>query len=386
MTPDRGFDVAEFQARVARAQARMADLGLDALLVTTEPEVYYFSGFLTRFWQSPTRPWFVVVPASGAPVAVIPQIGAALMSETWIADIRTWASPDLQDDGVSLLSATLAEVTHPDGRIAMPMGHETHIRMPFSDVLRLQGLLAPREIVPDAGLVRALRVVKSGAEVAKIRTACEIAGRAFDHLPGVATEGMALDEVFRRFQMLCLEEGADWVGYLAGGAGAGGYADVIRPASDRPIAGGDVLMLDTGVVWDGYYCDFDRNFAVGAVSPETEAAHARLIEATTAGFEAARPGARASDVFAAMDGVLTGGEAPDGGGRLGHGLGMQLTEWPSLMPGDDTILEAGMVLTLEPWVDTGAGRMLVHEENILVTVAGAEWLTRPSGPRLGRIG
>ena len=386
MTPERGFDVEEFKSRVARAQARMAELGFDGLLVMTEPEIYYFTGFLTRFWQSPTRPWFVFVPASGAPVAVIPQIGVPLMAETWITDIRTWASPDLQDDGVSLLVATLAEFTVADGRIATPMGHETHLRMPLSDLPRLQKLLSPREIVPDVGLVRSLRMVKSEAEVAKIQTACRIAGRAFERLPNVATPGMPLADVFRRFQMLCLEESADWVGYLAGGAGQGGYADVIRPASDQPLSDGDVLMLDTGVVWDGYYCDFDRNFAVGAVSPETEAAHARLIEATAAGFEAARPGVRASDVFAAMDDVLTGGAAPDGGGRLGHGLGMQLTEWPSLMPGDDTILEAGMVLTLEPWVDTGAGRMLVHEENILVTAAGAEWLTRPSGPRLGRIG
>jgi Xaa-Pro aminopeptidase len=69
--------------------------------------------------------------------------------------------------------------------------------------------------------------------------------------------------VFRRFQMLCLEEGADWVPYLAGAAGQGGYFDVISPATDAPLAPGDVLMLDTGAIRDGYFCDFDRNYSVG---------------------------------------------------------------------------------------------------------------------------
>jgi Xaa-Pro aminopeptidase len=86
MTPGRGFDRSEFEARTARAQALMADHGLAALLLTTEPEVRYFTGYLTRFWESPARPWFLLVPASGAPIAVIPSIGAELMGQTWIAE------------------------------------------------------------------------------------------------------------------------------------------------------------------------------------------------------------------------------------------------------------------------------------------------------------
>ncbi len=114
MTPKRGFDRSEFEARVARAQARMAEHGLAALLLTTEPEVRYFTGYLTRFWESPTRPWFLLIPASGAPIAVIPSIGAELMGQTWISDIRTWRAPDLEDDGVSLLAETIREIV-PDG-------------------------------------------------------------------------------------------------------------------------------------------------------------------------------------------------------------------------------------------------------------------------------
>ena len=97
--PRRDFPVAEFERRLERSQRLMRQAGLGALLLTTEPELRWFTGFLTQFWQSPTRPWFLVVPAQGKPVAVIPGIGAECMRRTWIEDIRTWPSPDPADDG-----------------------------------------------------------------------------------------------------------------------------------------------------------------------------------------------------------------------------------------------------------------------------------------------
>ena len=105
--PAHGFPSSEFENRLARAQVLLQQNNLDALLVTTHPDLFYFSGFLTRFWESPTRPWFLVIPQTGMPIAVIPGIGEALMRTTWIKDIRTWVSPDLEDDGVSLLDFAL---------------------------------------------------------------------------------------------------------------------------------------------------------------------------------------------------------------------------------------------------------------------------------------
>lgn len=382
----RGFPEAEFRARLARAQARMAEAGLAALLLTTEPEVRYFTGFLTRFWESPTRPWFLIVPAAGDPVAVIPAIGAPLMARTWIADIRTWRAPDLEDDGVSLLASTLRELAGRTGEIGVPMGHESHLRMPLADYARLEAALGSLKLRDDAGILRALRMVKSEAEIAKIREACAIAGRAFARVHEIAAPGRPLDEVFRRFQMLCLEEGADWVPYLAGGAGRLGYGDVISPATRAPLAEGDVLMLDTGLVFDGYFSDYDRNFALGPPAPEVAAAHACLIDAVAAATEIARPGATAADLFRAMDRILTGGRGGSEAGRYGHGLGMQLTEWPSLIPADQTVLEAGMVLTLEPGIETAPGQTLVHEENIVVREGAPEFLSPPAPRALPQIG
>ncbi|WP_299624642.1 Xaa-Pro peptidase family protein [uncultured Tateyamaria sp.] len=373
-----GFDVSEYQARTRRAQALMGKADLDALLLTTEAELRYFTGYLTRFWESPTRPWFLIVPANGDPIAVIPSIGAPLMQETWLSDIRTWRSPDYADDGVSLVIEALRGCVALGGRIGVPSGRETHIRLPRDSWTAIVAGLEGRHVTSDALIIQQLRMVKSGAEVAKIRASCAIADRAFARVPEIAGVGAPLDQVFRRFQMLCLEEGADWVSYLAGGAGPGGYGDIIAPATAQALMPGDVLMLDTGAVHDGYFCDFDRNWTVGTAEPKTRDAYARLIEASDAAFEAARPGITAADLFHVMDRVLTGGAGGSDAVRYGHGLGMQLTEWPSLIPDDDTVLAPGMVLTLEPSIEVGEGRGLVHEENIVVTETGAEYLSTPA--------
>ena len=71
IAPPRGFDDAEFAARCGAAQAIMAEHNLGAMLFAAETDIRYFTGFMTQFWQSPTRPWFVILPASGKPVAVI---------------------------------------------------------------------------------------------------------------------------------------------------------------------------------------------------------------------------------------------------------------------------------------------------------------------------
>ncbi|MGX0977270.1 Xaa-Pro aminopeptidase [Roseovarius sp. MBR-51] len=365
----RGFSQAEFRARLSAAQFGMAEAGLGALLLTTEPEIRYFTGYLTRFWESPSRPWFLILPASGDPVAVIPTIGAPLMARTGLRDIRTWAAPDPEDDGVSLLAETLREI---GGPVGVPSGPESHVRMPLADFERVKraSALAFRD---DAGIMAGLRAVKSEAEIVKIAHICDIAGRAFDRVGEIAEPGVPLSAVFRDFQRLLLEKGADWVPYLAGGAGPLGYGDVISPAGDTPLAVGDVLMLDTGAVWDGYFCDYDRNFAIGHATADQSAAHARLIEATEAGEEAARAGATASDVWRAMA-RITGGDETSG--RLGHGLGMQLTEGLSLTAKDHTLLKPGMVITLEPGVELAPGSIMVHEENVVIREGRAQRLSR----------
>ena len=366
----RGFNIDQFEKRTLKAQQLMRQHGLDALLLTTETNVRYFTGFLTRFWESPTRPWYLVIPLTGKPIAVIPSIGKALMSQTWVDDIRTWPSPDLNDDGISLLSNTLTEIAK-NKNIGIPSGAETYVRMPQADLKKLSKNV---KITSDCDIVKKLRMTKSKEEISKIENACKIAAEAFRRVPEIAFENVNLDEVFRKFQVLCLEAGADWVPYLAGGADTEGYDDVISPAKETPLKKRDVLMLDTGLVWDGYFCDYDRNWSVDTPAKIVSDAYSQLLEASDAAFELAKPGATASDLFHAMNSILTKNSEGTDAGRLGHGVGMSLTEWPSLIPDDYTVLEKGMVLSLEPGISINE-KIIVHEENIEITETGARYLS-----------
>ena len=147
--------------------------------------------------------------------------------------------------------------------------------------------------------------------------------------------------------------------------------------TESVLENGHVLIIDTGSTFDGYFCDFDRNFAFGKLLEETRRAYETVYRATDVGIETARPGKTTTDVWQAMWSVLEkGGALGNSVGRMGHGLGMELTEWPSVMPGDDTLLEPGMVLTIEPGMSFAPGKEMVHEENILITEERARILTR----------
>jgi len=393
--PDRGFPEEEFAARCAAAQAAMAREGVDAMLFASEAEIRYFTGFLTPFWQSPTRPWFLVMPPAGKPVAVIPSIGAPLMRSCHVDEVVTWASPAAEDDGISLLHDVLRRYLGESSRLGLMMGRESALRMPLADFIGLRDRLAEVALYDMTSAIQQIRMVKSHREIAKIRHVCGLACDVFENLPNWVTAGMPLAELFRRFRIEALGTGVDDVSYLVGSAGPEGYDDIIAPPDERPLQTGDVLMLDTGCVWDGYFCDFDRNFAIGTPSSAARDAHHRLDDAVEAALMAVRPGVAARDLFVAMDRVLRpgGADSDDDGddvGRYGHGLGIQLTEPPSHTSWDDTELVAGMVRTLEPSISyraaDGGARMMVAEENILLTADGAELLTRRAPRDLPVIG
>jgi Xaa-Pro aminopeptidase len=142
-------------------------------------------------------------------------------------------------------------------------------------------------------------------------------------------------------------------------------------------------MMDTGATFDGYYCDFDRNLAIGAAGDGPRRAYETLWRATEAGLAAARPGATCAQLLHAMAAVVEAdGYRAGNVGRFGHGLGMQLTEHPSNAAWDETVLEPGMVLTLEPGLAFAPGLGQVHEENLVVREDGPELLSRRAPPEL----
>ncbi len=383
---ERGFEVSEFEMRTLKAQEMMAERMLDAVFLTTEPNIRYFSGFFTQFWESPTRPWFLVIPANGKPIAIIPEIGATGMADTWLEDIHTWASPNPDDDGISLVSSVLNDLPSRFARIGATLGIESHLRMPHNNFIALAASLPNKEFVDIAADIHRLRSVKSRAEVEKIKKACDITQIGFENIPNHAKTGQTERKICKTMRIDMLNAGADIIKYLISGSGPDGYDSIIMGPTDRVICKGDLLIIDVGAVYDGYFSDFDRNFAFGRPSDATLKAYDVVYAATDAGFNAAKPGATTTDIYNAMWAVMeAGGALGNDVGRLGHGLGIELTEWPSNTATDNTPLVPGMVMTLEPGMMYAPGKSMVHEENLVITESGAEYLSVRCSPGLAII-
>ncbi len=381
-TPSRGFSQAEFEARTQSAQRMMHAQKMDGMLLTTEADVRYFSGFFTQFWQSPTRPWFLLVPLEGKPIAVIPSIGEVGMRGTWIEDIRCWSAPQPEDDGISLLMQALEDLPKRFSQIGIPLGHGSHLRMPAQSFQKLN-MCPGLHFVDCCDSLARLCSVKSVAEVEKIQYACTLVSNSFAALPGFAKSGDSERQIVQAMKLDLLQRGADNVPFIVSASGPDGYDNIIMGPGDRVLEKGDLLIIDTGTVYDGYFCDFDRNFAFGHASDEASRVYELVFSATEAGFNVARPGVTTRDIWQVMWSVLeSGGAQGNNIGRMGHGLGAQLTEWPSLSENDHTVLEEGMVITLEPGMTYDNGKQMVHEENIVITEDGARMLSRRASESL----
>jgi len=384
--------LAEFEDRIERARQAMRASRLDALIITTIPAFRYFTGYFPVISESPARPWFFLLPLEAAPRAVIPAMGRGDMAAaSWLSDIDSWPSPNPADEGVSLLIRHISALPHRFGRTGMELGPESRLGMTAADFASLKVGLTGTEIVDAARLVQDIKAILSPAEVARMQMAADIVGEAFAAVSATVEEGMSEARLHRLFQAEILSRGADYVRYLAIGSGPGGYDSICRGPVERTIGKGDVLALDTGSVVDGYFCDYDRNFSIGSPAPETQHAYAGLHRTVEAGLAAARPGVTASSVWRAMADVLArAGVEPGSIGRMGHGLGMALTEPPSIHPTDETVLKAGMALAIEPSLiyrdASGTDRLMVHEENIVLTDGGNRLITRRAPPGIMVIG
>ena len=374
--PTRGFEVSEYENRLNKIQKLMFESKMDVILLTTQVDIEYYTGFKTQFFQSPTRPWYVLIPASGKPQAIIPTIGESGMRETWVDDIKTWTSPNPKDDGISILLSSINSLTKTHKCLGVPKTLESTLRMPLGDYEYLINALNGIEIKDANKILRKVRFVKSAAEIAKIKHICQLTSQGFIDLEGFLKAGESERENCKRFKQHLLSLGADDTPYIVSGSGQEGYGSIIMGPTEKIIEEGDLFIIDTGSVFDSYFCDFDRNYAFGHIGDEAKKAYRVAYDATEAGFNAAQVGNTTSDIFNAMNDILQkGGALGNTVGRLGHGLGMQLTEWPSNTSTDNTVLEPGVVLTLEPGMAFLPGKEMVHEENIVITKNGPEWLS-----------
>jgi len=381
MKPDRkrppNFTRGEFEARMERARSLMQAAELDALLVTSEYNFSYLTGLVTQFWMSWTRPWFFILPREDAPVAIVSEHGAICMRATSAIDrIETWPSPRPGDEGISTVSAVLAGLKRRFGRIGAEMGPDSRLGLPVDDFLAIRERIAPLKFVDATPLLARLRSVKSPGEVARIRLACEIVCDAFDDFPGLYEPGDSETSLNRKFHLHLMQAGVDSVPYQIATSGPGGYTSTILPSTDKPLRRGDILLMHTCAKIDGYYCDVPRIFALGEPSAEARRAYDLIWRSTQAGLDVMGPGVKTSDVWQAEFEVLKSAGPAARGERMGHGIGFQITEAPSVTRVDQTVLVPGHVVSVEPNLTYGAGCDITHEEILVITEDGVDQLTR----------
>lgn len=370
------FTRSEFEARMEKARALMTNAKLDALLVTSEFNFNYFTGLVTPFWLSWTRPWFFILPREGEPIAIVSEHGAVVMRATSAIDqIETWPSPQPGDEGVSLVSATLSNIKRKFGWIGAELGPESRLGLPVADFLAIRDRIAPLTFVDGTRLISQLRGVKSQGEVERIRLASDIVCDSLDVLPSLYAPGDSERSLAGKLHLHLMQGGADAVPYLISTSGPGGYTSTILPSTDRPMERGDVLLLHVCAQIEGYFTDVPRIFGIGEPAKEAKRAYSLVWRATQAGLDAMRPGVRNRDVWHAQFKVLSGEGPAARGERMGHGIGFQITEAPSVTRNDDTLLTPGLVVSVEPNLTYGNGCDITLEEILVMTEIGKDQLT-----------
>lgn len=368
----------ERQGRLELARKLMSGNGLDAIVLMAGTSLNYFTGI--RWWGG-ERMFALVLPAKGAAFYVCPafeegraheQIANAPDGER--ADVRTWQ----EDESPYQL---VAQGLRDRGVATGALGIEETIRFLFSDGL---AKAAPSVTMTSATPVTAgCRMIKSAHELALMRLAAQVTLAAYEAVYKSLHVGMTQSQV----------EGLISVAY--GKLGFPGEASVeideytaFPHGSTVPqdIREGSIVMIDDGCTVEGYQSDITRTFVIGKpavnVGDKMKKVFDILHRAQAAALAAARPGVECGAVDAAARKVITdAGYGPDYkyfAHRLGHGLGMDEHEWPYLVRGNATKLEANMTTSNEPGIYIRGEFGVRLEDDMHVTENGAELFTGQS--------
>ena len=368
------FPKEEYLKRLDNIHKKLENENIDAIVITSPANFRYFSGLDSNFWESPTRPWFLIISKNGKIKALVPSIGLSAIESTFIKDIEVWQSPNPKDEGTSLLKKIIK--TFPkNSNIGFELGMETYLRMSIKEFLKIKKDLQEYNFIDSTNIVWSLRKIKSDLEIKNIEKVCSITSKVFNNLINKISLGMSEREIATIFKKDLINNGVDYIMYLSCASGINGYNQIICNPSEKKIGDGDILIIDTGSTLNGYYCDFDRNFGFGNINQKSLDAYNKLWNATEKTLEIIKPGISCKEVYESLSKNLFSKNVKSNVGRMGHGFGLQLTEPPSIMIDDNTILEKNMILALEPSIEIENDLMLVHEENILITQNGNRLLS-----------
>ena len=340
--------------RRRRARARLRDRGADTLLITSPKDIRYLTGFHGE------DSWAILSPRS----------------MTIISDSR------FQEELEALVGVRVVIRTGPIERAAadaLPSVGPVAIQaehMTIATRAALARLVGARRLRSTTGLIAGLRAVKDETEIALIRRAVRIQERALletlDGLEPGRREADIAAELEHRMKSL----GAEGLAFSAiVAAGANGSKPHSRPGSTKTRANRTVL-IDWGAVAGGYCGDMTRTFALGRWPRRLREVYEVVLEAHQAGVAAVAPGKNCAAVDAAARGVIErAGLGTQFGHGLGHGVGLDIHEAPRLARHSTDVLEAGMVVTIEPGVYLpGVGGVRI-EDDVVVTARGRRTLS-----------
>lgn len=243
---------------------------------------------------------------------------------------------------------------------------------------RLRALLSDRvELVASIGLVERMRAVKEPDEIARIKAAAALADAAFERVVGDGLAGRTEREIALALETDMRARGADRAAFDAiVAAGPHGALPHAQPR-DRQVTSGDMVVIDWGAQLDGYCSDCTRTVAVGDPGGEASEIYKLVLEAQLAGVRAVAAGRGTREVDGVARQVIeSGGHGPQFGHGLGHGVGLDIHEAPTLSPrAPNQELESGNVVTIEPGIYL-PGRFGVRIEDLVVVArGGSETLT-----------
>lgn len=386
--PMLAFPVMEYEDRLRKIISEMSSRGLDALILSSDDNTYYFCGFQSIVWESKVSTPCVLVITKEGDIAITTSKGGRETANvtSCVEDIRYYTLdgsegyPTFAKAIVSLLD----EKNVLNGRIGMEFGRGTKMHFNHLQRVDLFQELSGAELVDCSDALWAVRSIKSPLEIEYVRKSCTInclgiaAGFAALH------EGMTELELYRTIAIEYFKQGAERSLLLGVRAGKDRYSQGNCPPSHRPIRKGEIVLVDGGPICNGYYSDIIRQGVIGQPTDLQKDMFDVMREACYVGVEAMRPGRRIGEVPEAVDAFVSKTQYAEYSvyrGGCGHSIGTNVHEYPMLDASCDTLMQPGMVLSIEPYFYREGVGSLGIEENILITETGYENLT-PSPSQL----
>ena len=321
----------DHQLRRRALAARLDDLSIDALLITRLLHTRYLTGFTGSNGQVLIRPDEALFLTDGRYTEQSRREVPDLERHTVVNPLRE-ELPGLLGS-VRRLGFEAEDLTvAARDRLAEALGDEV-------------------ELVPTTDLVEPLRAVKDDDERAAIRTAQAITDAAFDAILERFSIGVSEQQIARQLETAMRDEGADGLAFDSIVAFGENAAEPHHEPTHRTLEEGDIIKLDFGALAAGYHADMTRTVSFGAPPTELKKIHDIVRTSQQAGIDAVRAGVTGSAVDAVSRGVIEDAGYGDAFVHsLGHGVGLEIHEAPSLGRKQDDPLPAGAVVTVEPGI------------------------------------